>query len=551
MHETPVPTIQPLSGMLTALLAVVSFASSNAMASEPAAIAEGAVDRMIGLNRRAYVEIQEQHFQAAKYHLDEALVISETAALDNDEMTARTYVHLAAVQLTGFKDRDEALRYFKLALAIDPAITITPGLESPALKLTYLQAREQLGLPPKPDALAPLSQVPTDDALEKDELAPAGSSASSTDPATEEDADEPDLPAHVPLPLYCTVPVDVQAEQDVVVRCVTQRQQKRASGFLFYRSREGESRYTKAAMRRTPKGWLVGVVPGRVVRARSLAYFVEARIPAAAEPLFFGRAETPNEVPIPVPASPDMADELLDDADTATLAEPPQPVDRSIRMGRLRTPGSVWIAVAGGSGFAYHGRELVDTNTTAPGTTRPVRVRPGFSTLSLFQIEPEIGFQLTRRFGIALMARYQYAPADADGFTPTGNERSILTSAFAGFLRGHITFLTRGRFEAAASVGAGGGTSFLATVRKRCNASECTLAHGDTIHGGVFGVLAGIGGLYRVSRRFGIVVDVREIATLPKVMAATEISVGLAFAASLRGDDERRQARATNGMVGR
>jgi Tfp pilus assembly protein PilF len=115
-----------LAAVLTALVAC------DAVAAEPGAIGKSPVERMIDLNHRAFTDLQQQHFQAAKYWLTEALVISETAGLDQDEMTARTYVHMAVVYLTGTQDREQAVRQFRLALRINPNITITPGLETPA-----------------------------------------------------------------------------------------------------------------------------------------------------------------------------------------------------------------------------------------------------------------------------------------------------------------------------------------------------------------------------------------------------------------------------------
>ena len=68
--------LQCHSGILAAVLAAIPFASGTAQSAPPAAVSEAAVDRMIDLNRRAYADIQEQHYRAAKYRLSEALVIS-------------------------------------------------------------------------------------------------------------------------------------------------------------------------------------------------------------------------------------------------------------------------------------------------------------------------------------------------------------------------------------------------------------------------------------------------------------------------------------------
>ncbi|HEY5281856.1 MAG TPA: hypothetical protein VIM14_03610, partial [Polyangia bacterium] len=77
-------TPQRLFGILVALLAAAPAFARGARATEstaPAALDEAAVDRMIDLNKKAYADLVERHYQAAKYRLTEALVISETAGL--------------------------------------------------------------------------------------------------------------------------------------------------------------------------------------------------------------------------------------------------------------------------------------------------------------------------------------------------------------------------------------------------------------------------------------------------------------------------------------
>jgi hypothetical protein len=89
--------------------------------------------------------------------------------------------------------------------------------------------------------------------------------------------------------------------------------------------------------------------------------------------LYLGHPEAPNELIIRKPAGrPDGADDA----------------DRRTRYGCRAGQGGIlprwgkacaqaaararilWIAVAGGTGTAYHGRENVDSNAKVPGTTR-------------------------------------------------------------------------------------------------------------------------------------------------------------------------------------
>ena len=542
-------TLQRLSGILAAVLAAVPCAASSARAAEPAAIGEAAVDRMIDLNKKAYADIQEQHFQAAKYRLSEALVIGETAGLENSEMTARTYVHLAIVYLTGLKDREEAIQQFMLAVKINPNITITAGLESPALKSAYLQAREQMGLPPNPDATAPLSfEVPS--APEANGV-PAKIEANGKHPSSDSTGatgiKDPDLPARVPAPLYCQLPLDTPPGQDLVVRCLTQKQQRKSSATFHYRPQGSDGEFVGLPMERSSKGWLMVVVPGRAVQGKSLSYYVKAQIPDSRDALYLGHPEAPRELIIRTPTSPDSAEDAAEETGPVAGAAENRTPDRgeSTRPSRLRSPGSFWISLGGGTGAVYHGHETVDSNAKAPGTSTPVRVQPGFSPATLFQFEPEIGYQLSKRFSLSAMGRYQYAPKDASGYVPGAGEHAIPTAAFAGFLRGQFAFLNKGGFQTYASGGAGLGTSFLAIVSKHCAKTFCSLDHSDTLHGGPVGLTAGVGAIYHLGPSFGVFLEVKEIATLPKVMALTEVNVGLAFAHRFRNSEGQKHAGST------
>lgn len=539
-------TSQRLSWILAALVAVALFAASRAVGKESAEVGEAAVDRMIDLNKKAYADILDQHFQAAKYRLSEALVIGETAGLENDEMTARTYVHLAAVVLTGLKDREEAIQQFMLALQINPNITITPGLESPALKSAYLQAREEMDLPPNPDPTAPLLRE--DSSNPHPEPAQAKVEASSKPGDTTNGPNsaawikDPDLPARVPSPLYCHLPFDTPPGQDVVVRCLTQKQQRKSTATFHYRPQGADGEYVGLPMERSPKGWLMIVVPGRAVQGKALSYYIKAEVPGSPKALYQGHPEAPNELIIREPPAPDGAEDATEEP--APIAEPahgrfPGGAE-GVRPSRLRAPGSFWVALGGGTGAVYHGRETVDSNT-------PVTVQSGFSPAALVQLEPEIGYQVSRRFSFSVMGRYQYAPKDAGGYVPGAGEHAIPTEAFAGFLRGQLSFLSKGGLQAYASGGAGLGTSFLATVDKRCKAaSSCTLDHTDTLHGGPVGLTAGLGAIYHLVPSFGFFLEVKEIATLPKFMALTEINAGLAFTHRFQGSNGQKPATSTS-----
>ena len=86
---------------------------------------------MVQMNKKALEDYDTLEWDAAKKTLLDALMAGKKAGLDNHPVMARTYVHLGAVYLTGFKDRQKALSSFQRALEIDPGIQLSKGISTP------------------------------------------------------------------------------------------------------------------------------------------------------------------------------------------------------------------------------------------------------------------------------------------------------------------------------------------------------------------------------------------------------------------------------------
>jgi outer membrane protein W len=489
--------------------------------------------QMIALNQKAIALIRGRKFSAAKDTLLEALVVAKDAKLGNSEMMARTYVHLAAVFVTGEKNRDKGVSQFMLALKIDPNISITPQLETPALKSAYLLARKQM-TSSSGSASTSASSPPAGSA----EHTPAATAPNQGDaaPSPEDEAttvtkhgrgghkvavvvSDPDLPAKVPSPLYCPLPFEIPPGEDLIVRCVTQKQQKKATAVVYYRPEGGKSDdFIAAAMRRNIKGWLQASIPGDAIKGKSLGYYIEARLPGSSEALMLGRSDSPNVFMI------------KGNADTAATADNENILDtlkakaaeeEDARRNHRREPGAIWLSLAGGSGIVgFHSKESLDGDSSLHSVA-------GFTTATPFQLELELGYQWDKNLSLSAMGRYQHAAADSSGYTG----KPLLTSAVAAYLRARYAFFTSGAFQTYASAGAGGGNNFLIVIAKQCSdANSCVLTHSDTIHGGPVGILVGAGAVYYLNRTVGIFLDVNEIATAPKFMALTEVNLGLSFA---------------------
>ena len=93
----------------------VAFAIAFAItvfAGRAAAQEQAAIDKLVQMNKKALDDYDTLEWDAAKKTLLDALVAGKKAGLENHPVMARTYVHLGAVYITGFKNRDKAIQSF-------------------------------------------------------------------------------------------------------------------------------------------------------------------------------------------------------------------------------------------------------------------------------------------------------------------------------------------------------------------------------------------------------------------------------------------------------
>ena len=158
-----------MTGRFTVLSSVIAAAALVA-APSPAAAADdvATLEKMVDINRKALEQLKGGHGEAARDLLFEAITLGKQARLDEHQMMARTYLHLGAVYLSGFKDRDKAIRQLVTALKLRPSIQITPALATPALAEAMEAARAEVGQPAggttpppvAPPAVAPATPPP-------------------------------------------------------------------------------------------------------------------------------------------------------------------------------------------------------------------------------------------------------------------------------------------------------------------------------------------------------------------------------------------------------
>jgi hypothetical protein len=132
------------AGLIVAFAVTAVGASLFRPAPAVAASPDAVLDEMVEMNRRAIDELRVGKNEAARDDLTRAIGLGKKAGLGGHQMMARTYLHLAAVYLTGFDDRQRAMRNLVSAVKIRPNIQITPQLLTPSLQEAFETARVQV-----------------------------------------------------------------------------------------------------------------------------------------------------------------------------------------------------------------------------------------------------------------------------------------------------------------------------------------------------------------------------------------------------------------------
>ncbi len=102
---------------------------------------QAAVDKLVQMNKKALDDYDTLDWDAAKRILLDALVAGKKAGLDNHPVMARTYIHLGAIYITGFKDKQKGMQSFARALEIDPTIQLSKGIETAEVTAAFAEAQ--------------------------------------------------------------------------------------------------------------------------------------------------------------------------------------------------------------------------------------------------------------------------------------------------------------------------------------------------------------------------------------------------------------------------
>ena len=134
--------------MIRSRLGPTTFAIALALtvfAGRAVAQDQAAIEKLVQMNKKALDDYDTLEWDGAKKTLLDALVAGKKAGLENHPVMARTYVHLGAVYITGFKNRDKAIQSFTRALEIDPSIQLSKGIATREVSDAFNEAKGARG----------------------------------------------------------------------------------------------------------------------------------------------------------------------------------------------------------------------------------------------------------------------------------------------------------------------------------------------------------------------------------------------------------------------
>jgi hypothetical protein len=531
-----------LLSVTLACAGAVALPARTALAQDQAAI-----DKLVQMNKKALDDFDTLDFDAAKRKLLDALAAGKKAGLDTHPVMGRTYIHLGAVYITGFHDRQRGLQSFARALEIDPAIQLSKGIETAEVSSAFAEAQrnargagasggggDESAPAPKKKRRGPIMEG-DESAASEDHPAPKKKRRSSDE--------EPDLPAHINA-LDCPTPDEAIIDKPLVTRCALAPNLPVASVYLMYRAPDKEE-YNEVLMTKTPKGWLQAKIPKKAVTGKSIQFYFEGRNAAGKPVVANGGADSPNIVLVVEEASAGEASKAgTGEEDENPLEENEGDQRPKIHLGRTDTSREGldtrygkrkwWIGIGVGSGYGFakgNGFEAVNksTETIPPGSPcsptnqgfHCLQFQQGLAFAGLGQLVPEFGYALTPNMALSLEGRLQYTgiPSKYSQFAAKGA---------IGLLAKLMFYTKQSQLRFFGTVIAGGG-NYRFTGYPDAGSSNMYSDFKDTIVAGPILLGAGGGVYYEASHAVSLVAELHEIAGLPAIGLVTDLNVSLQF----------------------
>ena len=490
-------------GALLLLCHGVAAASPRriAEAQDPAA-------RVTQLNREALAAIDKREFEKAREILKKALELCETSGLERHPVAARTHVHMGVVIIEGFKNRELGEKQFGQALAIEPAIAMTPSLVTPEISEAFDEAKEQ-----SKNGAAPTAGP----SMGSSAASPDGQEAASPAPATRGSAARASATSSGGF-TYHTVS-EVRQGNAIRVTVNVDETLKFRKVVLAYRP-QGTSEFLGREMDPVGPGAYSAEIPEHATTGSSVAYYIEAQDedgqPVAnrgteSRPLVIQLAgeARPSERPRPS----EVTKRNDSDDNTVVRAEGESEDESDAR----------WFAsVLVGSGVGY-ATGTGETNANLP-------VSGSFASTSLGHVAPEVGYWVAPDLLLSAQGRIQLVTGPTELVDSTGRVYPPADVALALFLKASLFFGSES-FRPFISGGLGGGQiRHVVTfgAYHDCGASRSQTCVDSVVAGPALAEV-GAGFLYKLTSTFGIEASSNVQIAEPKFTFNVDLNAGVAF----------------------
>ena len=537
-----------------ALLGTVALSPRTARAQDQAA-----VDKLVQMNKKALDDYDTLDFDAAKGVLLQALAVGKKAGLDNHPVMGRTYIHLGAVYITGFHDRQHGMQSFGRALEIDPSIQLSKGIETAEVTAAFAEAQRNARAggsssagggggdddnappPPKKKRRGPVMEgdASSDDHPKPKKRHPSGD-------------EEPDLPAHVGA-LDCPEPDEAIIDKPLTVRCVVAANLPVASVYLMYRAPDKEE-YNEVLMTKSPKGWLQAKIPKKAVTGKSIQFYFEGRNAAGKPVVANGGADSPNIVLVVEEESKGEVSAAPHDEDENPLEDNEGNQRPHLHLGHVDKEREGldtrygkrkwWIGIGIGTGYGYakgNGFEAVNRSLPQdPFHSLQSQFTPGLAWAGIGQLEPEIGYAFNPGMALSVAGRLQYT-------APAAKYADFTYKGAIGVMAKLLFYTKQSQLRFFIGPLAGGG-NFRFLGYPDTGATNGYSDFKDTIVAGPLLIGAAGGLYYEASKPVSLVIEINEIAGLPTFGLVTDVNFALQFniystpapkpAAGLAGPDQ-------------
>jgi len=517
MSRFPLNLVPSVTRPRTLLAATIAFVLVTCAARLSVAQDQATIDRLVQLNKKAMDDYDTADFDSAKKSLLDAEKSGKRAGLENHPVMARTYIHLGAVYLLGFKDKAKAQHYFEKALDIQGDIKLDRNLTSGTVKDAFAAVVAKRGggggdtgggddaTPPPSGKKNRRAEPDAPPAAEAETEAGADNRRRRGGDSDE----EPDLPSKI-VALDCPYPSDIAPGKKLTLRCAAADNLGIANVNLFYKGYQMED-YESIAMEKSSKGWWQAVVPRKSVDGKSLQFYFEG-VDATDNPVVSnGRAESPNVMLIAAKGGGKIKKRREEED---PLAEDISIEDRKYGNRRFY----VGLGVGTGAVLPFSGKPEALVESYDMQGVKPTVAGLGWA--GLLHVAPVIGIQFNPNVGLALEGRDQYIkrPAGVSSTVAASGAHSILLKLL------FYTRQARSRFFFGGGGGGGEGIREIVTVQQPMKS-----AFQDTVRIGPILIVGSGGYIYEASKALSVVVQANAYFGLPNSGLAAEVNFGMQF----------------------